>query len=128
VPTPENDHTTGAELAEALSWQGIPAHEAIRPETDSSIGAALLAAAAKTGATLIVMGAYTHSRWRHSFLGGVTMHVLSEAAIPVVMSHQRRYGLSKGVVSRISSSGPTRVSASSTSTRAARPRECCALT
>lgn len=87
VPTPENDRTTGAELAEALSWQGIHAHEAIRPETESSIGAALLAAANKSGATLIVMGAYTHSRWRHSFLGGVTMHILSEAAIPIVMSH-----------------------------------------
>jgi nucleotide-binding universal stress UspA family protein len=87
VPTPENDGTTGAELIEALSWQGIPAHQAIRPETESSIGVAMLAAAANSGASLIVMGAYTHSRWRHSFLGGVTMQVLAEAAIPVIMSH-----------------------------------------
>jgi nucleotide-binding universal stress UspA family protein len=33
------------------------------------------------------MGAYTHSRLRQSFLGGVTMHVLAHATIPVVMSH-----------------------------------------
>ncbi len=87
MPGPENDGATGVELAEALSWQGIRAHEAIRPETSSSVGAALLDAAAKCGATLIVMGAYTHSRLRQSFLGGVTMHVMSHATIPIVMSH-----------------------------------------
>jgi nucleotide-binding universal stress UspA family protein len=87
VPTPENDETTGGELAEALSWQGIRVHQAIRPQTAPSIEAALLAAAVQCGATLIVMGAFTHSRWRQSFLGGVTRHILSEAAIPVVMSH-----------------------------------------
>jgi nucleotide-binding universal stress UspA family protein len=87
VPTPQNNGVTGDELAEALSWQGIQAHEAIRPSAPSSIGAALLDTATKSNATLIVMGAYTHSRLRQSFLGGVTMHVLSEATIPVVMSH-----------------------------------------
>jgi nucleotide-binding universal stress UspA family protein len=91
VPGPENDGASGADLAAALSWQGIPVHQAIvRPGTNAgtnSVGAALLATAADNGVTLIVMGAYTHSRLRQSFLGGVTMHVLSHAAIPVVMSH-----------------------------------------
>jgi nucleotide-binding universal stress UspA family protein len=87
VPTPENQGATGAELAEALSWQGIQTHQATPPSAPSSIGAALLDTAAKSNATLIVMGAYTHSRLRQSFLGSVTMHILSDATIPVVMTH-----------------------------------------
>ena len=87
VPEPENDGATGDELAEVLSWQGIRANEAIRPSAPSSIGAALLDTATKSEATLIVMGAYTHSRLRQRFLGGVTTHVLSEAMVSVVMSH-----------------------------------------
>ena len=87
VPTPKNHGATGAELAEALSWQGIQTHQASPPRAPNSIGAALLDTAGKSNATLIVMGAYTHSRLRQSFLGGVTMHVLSEATIPVIMSH-----------------------------------------
>jgi len=87
MPGAENDQATAAELAEALSWQGIRADEAGIPEATGSAGAALLGAAAQCNATMIVMGAYTHSRLRQSFLGGVTRHVLSEATIPVVMSH-----------------------------------------
>ena len=87
VPTPENDEATGAELAEALSWQGIRTYESIHPQNIEPIGAALLMAAARCDASLIVMGAYTHSRLRQSFLGGVTRHVLSEAPIPIVMCH-----------------------------------------
>ena len=87
VPGPENDGATGAELAEALSWQGIRSHPAIVHDGTGSVGASLLATAADSGATLIVMGAYTHSRLRQSFLGGVTRYVLAHSAIPVVMSH-----------------------------------------
>jgi nucleotide-binding universal stress UspA family protein len=87
MPAAKNDQATAAELAEALSWQGILAYEAGFSEPTSSVGAALLGTAAQCNATLIVMGAYTHSRLRQSFLGGVTMHVLSEAKIPVLMSH-----------------------------------------
>ena len=39
------------------------------------------------GADLLVMGAYTHSRMRQLILGGVTKHVLAEAAIPLLMIH-----------------------------------------
>ena len=39
------------------------------------------------GASLIVMGAYTHSRLWQEVLGDVTRHVLAEATIPVLMSH-----------------------------------------
>lgn len=87
VPGPENDGATGAELAETLAWQGIRIHQAVVREGTDPVGAALLATAADSGATMIVMGAYTHSRLRQSFLGGVTRYVLAHAAVPVVMSH-----------------------------------------
>jgi nucleotide-binding universal stress UspA family protein len=76
-----------ADLAEALSWQGIRAHAVAAPANGYSTGAALVAAATKQEATLIVMGAYTHSRLRQSFLGGVTKHLLAHAPVPLLMSH-----------------------------------------
>lgn len=87
VQEAETEQASGAELAEALSWYGIRAHHVGRPETPCSTGSALLAMAHRNEATLIVMGAYTHSRLRQSFLGGVTREVLADATIPVLMSH-----------------------------------------
>jgi nucleotide-binding universal stress UspA family protein len=87
VQEAETDQASGAELAEALSWYGIPARHVGGPETQGSTGAALLAMARGSETTLIVMGAYTHSRLRQSFLGGVTREVLADATIPVLMSH-----------------------------------------
>jgi len=37
-------------------------------------------------ADLLVMGAYSHNRWREAILGGFTRHVLKSANIPVFMS------------------------------------------
>jgi nucleotide-binding universal stress UspA family protein len=87
VPESESEESGAAELAEALSWYGIPTNNVGRPETPGSTGAALLAMARRTEATLVVMGAYTHSRLRQSFLGGVTQQILAEATLPVLMSH-----------------------------------------
>jgi nucleotide-binding universal stress UspA family protein len=87
VPETDSDEPGGTELAEALSWYGISARRVGRVEPASSTGAALLTAAHHCKATLIVMGAYTHSRLQQTFLGGVTRRVLSEATIPVLMSH-----------------------------------------
>jgi nucleotide-binding universal stress UspA family protein len=87
VPEAESDKADGAELAEALSWYGIPTHLAGRSAVPCSTGAALLAVARMSGVSLVVMGAYTHSRLRQSFLGGATREVLAEATIPILMSH-----------------------------------------
>jgi nucleotide-binding universal stress UspA family protein len=43
--------------------------------------------AESTGAGLIVMGAYTHGRIRPIVFGGVTNHVMQNAALPVLMAH-----------------------------------------
>ena len=36
---------------------------------------------------MLVMGAYTHSRLRQAFLGGVTQHILANATLPILMAH-----------------------------------------
>jgi nucleotide-binding universal stress UspA family protein len=76
-----------ADLAEYLSWHGIRAHPVAGPKEEHATGAALISAACEQQATLIVMGAYTHSRLRQSFLGGVTRHLLAHTPVPLLMSH-----------------------------------------
>ena len=87
VPEERTDDAGAAQLAETLSWSGIRTRHVALPAAPSSAGDALLTMARQNGATLIVMGAYTHSHLRQVFLGGVTRQVLSEATVPVLMSH-----------------------------------------
>jgi nucleotide-binding universal stress UspA family protein len=75
------------DLAETLRWHGIQTPEVFFPDKAASTGTALLGAVAKQEATMVVMGAYTHSRLRQSFLGGVTKHLLAHSAVPLVMCH-----------------------------------------
>ncbi|GGF43493.1 universal stress protein UspA [Aliidongia dinghuensis] len=55
--------------------------------TDRDTAETLLDAAGKIGASLLVMGAYSHSRAREFVFGGVTRHMLSHAGIPLFLSH-----------------------------------------
>jgi nucleotide-binding universal stress UspA family protein len=87
APQYENEGVDAADLAESLSWHGIRAHQIRGLRDESSSGAALVSAAVEQQATMIVMGAYTHSRLRQSFLGGVTRHLLTHAPVPLLMSH-----------------------------------------
>ena len=90
ILTAESDRTStsaATDLAGYLAWHGVDAPtEAVSPG-GGSVGAALLEAAGKGGADLLVMGAYTHSRMRQLILGGVTKHVLAAATIPLLMIH-----------------------------------------
>jgi nucleotide-binding universal stress UspA family protein len=74
-------------LLEHLSWHGIQAEHLDTQKKPADIGKALTDGAATAHATLIVMGAYSHSRIREAVLGGVTRHVLRHADIPVLMMH-----------------------------------------
>jgi nucleotide-binding universal stress UspA family protein len=75
------------DLAASLRDRGIHTPEVVFPTNKHATGAALLAAAETHGASLIVMGAYTHSRVRQAFLGGATKHLLAHAPVPLLMSH-----------------------------------------
>jgi nucleotide-binding universal stress UspA family protein len=54
---------------------------------DIDIASALLSHAADSGADMIVMGGYGHSRLREFVLGGVTRGMLGSMTVPVLMSH-----------------------------------------
>lgn len=87
--------TTGAkqgpsaqDLADYLTWHGVgPAVKEIPPEEHRAVGDILLEEAETSGANLLVIGAYSHSRLREMLWGGVTKHILSHARIPVLMAH-----------------------------------------
>lgn len=51
------------------------------------VGSTLLRYAHTQNSSLLVMGAYSHSRLREIVLGGVTRHVLENATMPVLMVH-----------------------------------------
>lgn len=52
-----------------------------------SIGKTLLLYLQDINATLLVMGAYEHSKFRETVVGGVTNRVLKEAKLPILISH-----------------------------------------
>ena len=54
---------------------------------DWEAGPRILQVAGETGADVIVMGAYGHTRWRELILGGATRHILKNMTLPVLMAH-----------------------------------------
>ncbi len=90
ILTAETDKTplsVAGELAAYLAWHGVAAEIlAFSPER-RPVAEALLGEASNSGADLLVMGGYSHSRMRQLILGGVTRHVLAAAELPVLMAH-----------------------------------------
>ncbi|MCB2106212.1 MAG: universal stress protein [Rhodobacteraceae bacterium] len=73
-------------LADYLGWHGVAAK--IKTISDSgNTGEAIMAEAKASGASFLVMGAYTHSPLRELILGGVTHHMIGQGDIPLVMAH-----------------------------------------
>ena len=75
-----------AEVLPYLALHGITADVVEFEPANRDVGAGLLQAAAAFDADLLAMGAYSHSRLRQLILGGVTRHVLTNAALPVLMA------------------------------------------
>jgi nucleotide-binding universal stress UspA family protein len=76
----------GADIGRYLSRHGVST-EIRKIGGWAYAGEAILNEAELSGADLIVMGGYGHSRFREFVLGGATRHVLTEAKIPVLMAH-----------------------------------------
>lgn len=76
----------GADMALYLARHGVQVDVHTRDGVEDE-GNALLSLAADLGASLLVMGAYGHSRFRELVLGGVTATVLSSMTIPVLLAH-----------------------------------------
>jgi nucleotide-binding universal stress UspA family protein len=83
----KNDEVTGASLNGHLARHGITATVKRIAKGDIAVEDAILDYVADSGADLIVMGGYGHSRLREFILGGVTRGILTEMTVPVLMSH-----------------------------------------
>jgi nucleotide-binding universal stress UspA family protein len=75
-----------ADVAEYLAWHGIAA-DTHAIASRGSVGEALADAVAASGADLVVMGGYSHSRLRELILGGVSRHMLQKASSPLLLAH-----------------------------------------
>ena len=76
----------GADMALYLARHGVPV-EVVRERTTSTDGAALMALARDSGASLIVAGAFGHSRYREWVLGGVTRELLERSPVLLLIAH-----------------------------------------
>lgn len=74
-------------LKQYLAWHAIAADAVVVAPGADGIGAAILSETKRLGSDLLVMGAYTHNRFRQMIFGGVTRHILSEAHLPVLVAH-----------------------------------------
>jgi nucleotide-binding universal stress UspA family protein len=76
-----------AEVAATLARHGLNIEVETIAAQDRNTGRGLLARVKASGADLLVMGAYGHSRLREFMLGGATREILSEMTVPVLLSH-----------------------------------------
>lgn len=76
----------GGKLCQMLTRHGVKAEIAVLAKTLPTISEVLNRRAVETGADLIVMGAYSHSRLREAIMGGATRHMLERASLPVLMA------------------------------------------
>ncbi len=85
--TKKEDELDGIDIGQHLARHGVDAtiNRIIRNEID--IAEVLLSHAADSGADMIVMGGYGHSRLREFLLGGVTRSMLGSMTVPVLMAH-----------------------------------------
>lgn len=70
-----------------LARHGIDADIIHRQSGDDTVGEAMVKAVSEQGADMLVMGAYSHSRWREMIIGGVTRHAIHNMPVPIFMSH-----------------------------------------
>ncbi len=74
------------DMIQFLQRHGVQAR-AESEVTEIGIADALLSRVSDLGADLLVMGAYSHSRFRERILGGVTRQILAQMTVPVLMAH-----------------------------------------
>lgn len=74
-------------VCEYLALHGITAQQHTMEQGNRPIGEVLLDGAARAGADLLVMGAYSRGSLRETVFGGPTAHIRSHATLPIFMAH-----------------------------------------
>jgi nucleotide-binding universal stress UspA family protein len=76
-----------SDIASTLMRHGVNCDRTHVVALEEGVGETLAQSAKDFGADLVVMGCYGHSRFREFVLGGASRYFLTEAKIPVLMSH-----------------------------------------
>jgi nucleotide-binding universal stress UspA family protein len=90
VAVEEGDKATAdsaAAVVQQLAWHRVPATAEVIAANGLSVPQALLAAAQRCGADLLVMGGYSKRPLRETIFGGCTDSMLTHAPLPVLMVH-----------------------------------------
>jgi nucleotide-binding universal stress UspA family protein len=74
-------------IVQQLAWHRVRATAEVIAASGRSVQQALLAAAQKLGADLVVMGAYSKKPLQETIFGGCTDSMLTQAPLPVLMVH-----------------------------------------
>jgi nucleotide-binding universal stress UspA family protein len=83
----KSDEIPGADVGQHLARHEFKVDVKRIVATDSDVANTILSYVADSGADLIVMGGYGHSRLREFILGGVTRGILEAMTVPTLMSH-----------------------------------------
>ena len=83
----KGDEIAGVDLGQHLARHGLKVDVKRITSPDIDVASTILSHAADSGADMIVMGGYGHSRLREFVLGGVTKTILETMTVPVLMSH-----------------------------------------
>ena len=77
----------GSEIATSLARHNVTAEIISSAQKTGGIGPSLKEQVANSGADLIVMGGYGHSRFSEYIFGGATRHMLAQMPVPILISH-----------------------------------------
>jgi len=83
----EDESDPGVQLSTMLARHGVNVSVSVLARTMPKVVEVLDRHMTDSGADLLVMGAYGHSRFRESILGGATRDMLQSTAFPVFMAH-----------------------------------------
>ena len=77
----------GGALSQMLARHGVHAEISVLAKTLPRVSDVIARHVQDQNADIVVMGAYGHSRFRESILGGATRNMLQVAMVPVFMAH-----------------------------------------
>ncbi len=83
----ESESDPGIQLSTMLARHGVNVTISVLARTVARVSEVLQRHASDSDADLLVMGAYGHSRFRESILGGATRDILEDVTLPVMMAH-----------------------------------------
>ncbi|MEM6888041.1 MAG: universal stress protein [Pseudomonadota bacterium] len=77
----------GGNLAVFLARHAVHCDIQVMSRSGGRVSERLNRHVTESGAGMLVMGAYGHSRFREAIMGGATRHMLEQATVPVLMAH-----------------------------------------